>query len=135
MGLNCTHGAFDGAYSAFNRFRQYVAEAIGGSFPPHKDKSLDSNFFYFDDEVYEVSEDSGLFEFFNHSDCDGFIENERCLIIADELEKILPLIKDKFNDEMGSGHILRNGGVIQVTMDFINGCRLAYESGEDLEFR
>jgi len=47
MGLDTTHDAFHGAYSAFNRFRQIVCRAIGGSFPPHflmnKDGSLVRN--------------------------------------------------------------------------------------------
>ena len=35
MGLDVSHDAFHGAYSAFNRLRQFVCAATGGSFPPH----------------------------------------------------------------------------------------------------
>ena len=35
MGLDISHDAWHGAYSAFNRFRQKVAQAMGGSYPPH----------------------------------------------------------------------------------------------------
>lgn len=35
MGLDTSHDAFHGAYSAFNRLRQEVSRARGGSFPPH----------------------------------------------------------------------------------------------------
>jgi hypothetical protein len=46
MGLDCSHDAFHGAYSAFNSFRKFICKAIGGSFPPHEDKTLDGDSWY-----------------------------------------------------------------------------------------
>lgn len=130
MGLDCTHDAFHGAYSAFNRFRQEVALAIGGSYPPHTDKSLDDNIWYWGDD-YNQRSHPGLYEFFNHSDCDGEISPENCLLIADELEALLPRISS--NNEWG--HIERDGGYKQVLRRFINGCRAAAAKNEALEFQ
>lgn len=36
MGLDISHDAFHGAYSAFNSLRQEVAHAVGGSYGPHR---------------------------------------------------------------------------------------------------
>ena len=47
MGLDTTHDAFHGAYSAFNSFRRFLLKSIGGSFPPHEDKDLlDSHWYW-----------------------------------------------------------------------------------------
>ena len=35
MGLDTSHDAFHGAYSAFNSLRQEVAHVVGGSYGPH----------------------------------------------------------------------------------------------------
>jgi len=35
MGLDVPHGAFSGAYSAFNNLRRFLLRSIGGSWPPH----------------------------------------------------------------------------------------------------
>lgn len=134
MGLDTTHDAFYGAYSAFNRFRKFICEAIGGSFTPHEDKTLKDGYWYwgerFNEETYE-----GLYEFFTHSDCDGEISPEMCKVIADELEEILPQVEKLAKQIFAYGHILRDGGYVEVTKRFINGCRLAYTMNEPLEFR
>ncbi len=123
MGLNCSHDAFDGAYSAFHRFRGAVCVAAGG---------------VWDNEgQWEISEDiynanAGLVEFLNHSDCDGEISPEMCVKVADDLEKLLPIIEA--NDNGGSGHIARAGGFIGTAKKFIAGCREAAKLGEPLEF-
>lgn len=149
MGLDCSHDAFGGAYSAFNRFRQCVAEAIGGSFPEHyqyapggkviedengrlkRKPGLDETRIYFG-EGYTPYTHVGLFIFLAHSDCDGEISAEDCVKVADELEDLIPKI-----DALGwesSGHIERAGGFVAVTKQFIAGCRRAASAGEPLVF-
>lgn len=131
MGLDCSHDAFSGAYSAFNRFRKTVAKAAGGgSISPHDDKSLDDNMWYWG-KGYNRETHPGLYEFFMHSDCDGDISPEMCVRVADELEALLPKI-DQFG--FGGGHIDRDGGFGAVTRRFIAGCRAAAAAGEALEF-
>lgn len=150
MGLNCSHGAFDGAYSAFNRLRKCVAEAAGGSFPPHYD--LGSDFLIKDDpstgrakvkpgldpELFYVGDDwprekfPGLFVFLAHSDCDGEISPEECTQVADDLEKLLPHV-----EALGwppAGHIERAGGYPAALRKFIAGCRKAAAAGKPLKF-
>ncbi len=135
MGLDTTHDAFSGAYSAFHRFRQFVLKSIGGSYPPHNDKSLNENYWYWDDDFYSCETHPGLYEFFVHSDCDGEISPELCKIVADELEIILPNIEKLGKIEPAEGHILRDGGFVEVTKRFIKGCRDAHKNNEVLKFQ
>lgn len=133
MGLDVSHGAFHGAYSSFNRLRKFLLKSIGGSFPPHEDPRFEDVYWYWG-EGYSNKTHPGLHEFFGHSDCDGEINPEMCKVVADELETILPKAEELAKLEEAHGHILHNGGYVQVTKDFIDGCRLAYEKNEPLEF-
>ena len=130
MGLDCSHDAFHGAYSSFDRFRQAVAKAIGGSFPEHKDRELDPQMWYWGDG-YSKETHPGLYVFLCHSDCGGDISPEDCEKVADELEVLLPAIESQGS---GAGHIERDGGYGAVTRRFIKGCRLAAEKNERLDF-
>ena len=135
MGLDCSHNAWHGAYSAFMTWRRKLAEIAG--LPP-----LDlMEGFYPSLSVYKIPEfieenlpikwdclkPSPLHELLYHSDCDGYIPSENCNAIADELEKLLPLLPE----EDHFGHI---GNWRQKTETFIQGLRKAAESGEDLHF-
>jgi len=153
MGLDTTHNAFHGAYSAFNRFRQCVAEAIGGSFPDHYEYGLggapipvvrngkfgpyrrkpgmEEHRWYWG-EGYSKETHPGLYEFFMHEDCDGEISPEMCVKVADELEALLPAIEALGWNAFG--HIARDGGFVAVTQRFIDGCRAAAAEGEPLDF-
>ncbi|OMF38784.1 hypothetical protein BK133_00855 [Paenibacillus sp. FSL H8-0548] len=133
MGLDTSHNAFHGAYSSFNRFRKVVAEAAGGSYPPHKDENMDKENWYWDSS-YSKEANPGLYEFFNHSDCDGEISPEMCVKVADELEKLLPRIEELSKGTDGGGHIARDGGFVEVTKRFITGCRSAAGENEPLIF-
>lgn len=140
MGLDCSHDAFNGAYSAFNRLRQEVAWAIGGSYPPHLlenephwvvDQEKDSEYWYWGDG-YGNETHPGLKEFLSHSDCDGAISPEMCVHVANELEALLPKIEDRGSKP--AGHIALQGGYAAVLRKFIAGCRAAAAAGEPLEF-
>ncbi len=129
MGLDVSHNAFSGAYSAFNRFRQELARAHGGSYPPHDKPGLDEQLFYFAEDA-DRNTNPGLFIFFSHSDSDGEISPEDCKLVADELEALIP----KLNSSNDRGHITRAGGIVEVTKSFIAGCRAAHEANEPLKF-
>lgn len=149
MGLDCSHDAFHGAYSAFNRLRQFVCAATGGSFPPHwmhdangdflKDErgqiriraDIEADYFLCGDG-FEREEWPGLYEFLTHSDCDGEISPEMCVKVADDLERLLPKMEAvKWESH---GHIAARGGFLEVVRKFIAGCRAAAATGEPLDF-
>jgi hypothetical protein len=151
MGLDCSHDAFHGAYSAFNRLRQFVCAATGpdGSYPPHyqytadgglqdgpnglllRRTDLDDNMFYIGDEYGQESH-PGLWEFLTHSDCDGEIAPEMCVKVADDLERLLP--KMEAMTWASHGHIAARGGFLEVVRKFIAGCRAAAAANEPLAF-
>lgn len=151
MGLDCSHDAFHGAYSAFNRLRQFVCAATGedGSYPPHWQytssgdlkkgptgatlyrEGLDPNMFYIGDE-YTRESHPGLWEFLTHSDCDGEIAPAMCIKVADDLERLLPRMEALGWES--HGHIAARGGFIEVVRKFIAGCRSAAAAGEPLDF-
>ncbi len=138
MGLDCSHDAWHGAYSAFNRFRQAITASIGGSFPPHKDieKHPEHDMIYWDEEKFDMNNYPGLFEFLSHSDCDGEISPGMCFKVASDLVTILPRIELLCPNCFKSvGHIKNMGGFIEATKTFIKGCRKAHAAGEPLLFR
>ena len=152
MGLDTTHGAWHGAYSAFMRWRRQIARAAG--FPP---LDLMEGFFSAESPVsgnpfwkqYEEDKKSGFvhdgsvwaslpisWEYFkndpltillHHSDCDGEIAWEDCGKIADRLESLIPLLPQG-ND---AGHI---GNWRDKTQTFVDGLREAFRAKENLEF-
>lgn len=152
MGLDTTHDAWHGAYSAFMRWRQELCVAAG--LPPLE---LMEGFFDIDRAVignpfwrsYEVDKEKGydgvnsiwarlpikwdclkpdpLYELLNHSDCEGSIPWKSCAGIADSLERLLPNLPDGG----GGGHI---GNWRDKTATFIAGLRAASAANEDLEF-
>ena len=151
MGLDCSHDAFRGAYSAFNRLRQFVCAATGpdGSYPPHwqynadgslkedqagrvlRREGLEEGMFYIGDE-YDRDTHPGLWEFLTHSDCDGEISPDMCVKVADDLERLLPRM-DALGWQAG-GHIAARGGYLEAVRKFIAGCRAAAAANEPLDF-
>lgn len=154
MGLDTTHGAWCGAYSAFNRWRTKIAELAGiplplmdghygapggGDWEEHaKGKEIDGYSLYPFNAHFKATHPSlpirwdvlrpdPLHVLLNHSDCDGEISPEDCAKIADRLEELMPQLP---NVEDG-GHI---GNWKDKTKQFIEGCRAAAKAGEPLGF-
>lgn len=121
MGLDISHNAWHGAYSAFNRYRTEIAKQIGIDL-----NKMDG----FTDETDAIDWDSlkPIHYLLNHSDCDGYINWSVCAKIADELEKLLPALSELD----GGGHI---GNYKDKTLEMIKGLRLAHSQKEKLLFR
>lgn len=150
MGLNCSHGAFDGAYSAFNRLRQFVCAATGGSFPPHmlrgpggvsrRDAAgrtmyltdIDPECFYLGAD-FKLAEWPGLVAFLAHSDCGGEFSPQLCTQVADDLERLLPAM-EALGWGGATGHLVAAGGYIGAVRRFMAGCRGAAAANESLIF-
>ena len=152
MGLDISHGAWHGAYSAFTRWRTEIARlagiklslmegfygfAGGSSWDDvTKGKDLDSHFpfgYYFKEihPLLPLKWDSlkpdPLHVLLDHSDCDGDISPFNAAKIADRLQELLPLLP---SGDAG-GHI---GNWRDKTTEFITGCRLAASNNEPLHF-
>ena len=156
MGLDCSHNAWRGAYSAFMRWRKKLAEVAGlpplelmegfysplmtgcpptlfhgmntreGAFGPESRPYLAS----LDDRLpikWECLMPSPLHELLRHSDFDGDIASDRCGPIADALEALIPLLPD----EEAGGHI---GRWREKTAQFVAGLRAAASANEPIDF-
>lgn len=155
MGLDTTHDAWHGAYSAFSRWREKLAEVAGFTFHyqvegwseeirtvivsgHHIEVDLDwgsiertigSDLFGRWPRVptNHLGEPEPLIVLLAHSDCEGEIQVDMLAPLADRLEELLPLL----GDEDGGGHI---GSYREKTEQFIRGLRAAANAGEALEF-
>ena len=146
MGLYTTHGAWDGGYGSFYQWRKIIAYAAGlpplelmegfydslsnpRSLPTLYTKEPEHHFKNLDERLpikWSSLKNTPLFHLLNHSDSDGHITWRRCKGIADELEKLLPLIPVA---EGPYGNYW-----VEKTQLFIDVSRLAYERKENLEF-
>ncbi len=142
MGLWVSHDCWTGAYSAFLRWRNTLAEAAGYQLrdPTPEEraggfyaKSVDIRWDEFKPENYlggwdTVPGDDPLLYLIVHSDCDGIIHPEQAVHIARRLEFLLPLL----DDTEATGHIAPS--MRAKTQVFIDGLKTAVEAGEDVTF-
>lgn len=140
MGLDTTHGCWRGAYSAFSRWREQIAQVAGYKMMDPTPEEQAQGFF----KPYPMIEWSGvtganlqgewsrtppdpLIVLIAHSDCDGVIHPEQAGPLADRLTELLPLLPEG----SGGGHI---GDWREKTQAFIDGLRDAVDAREDVEF-
>jgi hypothetical protein len=157
MGLDCSHDAWHGAYSAFMRWREKLAEVAGlpplrlmegfyatigceveiptlfhGAYTGKSARDGGSPRLNKLDEQLPIRwgclKPSPLHELLHHSDCDGEIAPDRCGPIADALEALIPLLPS-LDDE---GHI---ENWRDKTAAFVAGLRAAAAANEPLRFR
>ncbi len=137
MGLNCTHDCWDGAYSAFTRWRNQIAHAAGYAvWKVTYDDGMVTPTIMLDwghitnDNLYgkwKATPSDPLVVLFAHSDCEGVIQPAQAGPLADRLTEILPLLPD----EETFGHI---GNWRVKTQKFIDGLRAAAAANEDVGF-
>lgn len=113
MGLYCSHGAWSGAYSRFNRFRVAVGKACGVRYP----ESGEDDMIYFPEDFKDNY--PGLYAFFCHSDCDGVIDSKTCALLGRELLELT--------------HVVSMDWRVDVDR-FALGCLKASKRNEPLEF-
>ena len=146
MGLDVSHDCWHGAYSAFMRWRTKLAEVAGlpplnlmeGFYTEAEPGSFVACFSQRDRESgdfmypglpirWDCLKPDPLHALLHHSDCDGEIAAEVCLVIAERLMQLLPLLPD----EEAPGHI---GNWRAKTQAFIDGLRAAHAAGEPVNF-
>jgi hypothetical protein len=139
MGLDTTHGAWHGAYSAFNRWRDTMAQVAGLPLSGEPGMRATEHLYINWDEIteeniygkWERTPEEPLVVLIAHSDCDGEILPEQAGPLADRLEELLPKITE---GPGADGHIGRDGGMVAVTCRFIRGLRAAVAANEPLGF-
>lgn len=146
MGLDTTHDCWHGAYSAFSRWREKLAEVAGyqvwsvaaehGGTRPlimldwggiHATIGQDLFGKWPNIPTRADGTPDPLIILFAHSDCEGELQPEFLTPLADRLAEVIPLLPD--GD--GGGHV-RNWRA--TTQKFIDGLRLASSRGEAVGF-
>lgn len=132
MGLDTTHGCWNGPYSAFTRWRNRVAQ-LGGydlrpctEMPGSFEVAIDWGQFVsknYNGEWDETPSDI-LLVLIVHSDCDGQIDPKHAGPLADRLQAILDATPPR---GLADDHR-------PATERFIAGLRLAAASGEPVRF-
>ncbi len=131
MGLDTTHDAWSGAYSAFHRWRTRIAEVSGyaqqwaaGRFEIDDDEDASEDGIYAGN--WKNAPSDAILLLLLHSDCDGELAPEHCRLLADRLEGLLPNLHGD-----GGGHL---GDYRAKTEQFIKGLREAAAANEPLGF-
>lgn len=118
MGLNTTHGCYDGPYSTFNRFRYSLGHQIGINLSDYKGYGNDNG-----KNLYDIEHE--LMPLFNHSDCDGELSVEESRSIVKGLDKVLK----NFNEKIEADYNFK-----EKIKTFREGCLLAIKNNEIVEF-
>ena len=139
MGLDTSHGCWHGAYSAFGRWRETIAQVAGYKMmdPTPEEQNQGHYRPYVAIEWSGVTADNlagewsrtppdPLVVLIAHYDCEGVIHPKQGIALAHRLSELLPLLP-----EDGGGHI---GNYRDKTQLFINGLMDAYRAGEDVVF-
>lgn len=126
MGLDVSHGAFNGTYSGFACWRRWLAKKIG--MPP-----LDMMEGFGGEEQirWDILKPHPLHEVLSHSDCDGDIPWGRCLAIAEKLTEVLEQVA---KEDAQAPFASRGNDMKEITNQFRDGCLAAYNAQENLEF-
>ena len=136
MGLDTSHDCWHGAYSAFTRWRDKLAEVAGYQFAEitydggWKHNTILVDWGHLQDKLYgkwDKTPDDALLILIVHSDCEGYIYAEQTASLADRLEELMPLLPE--GD--GGGHI---GDWREKTQKFIDGLRKAAKRKQKVEF-
>lgn len=130
MGLDVSHNCWEGAYSAFMRWREELAR-LAGMPPLQMMEGFTPRFAAPETPIISweaLRPDPALHALLNHSDCDGELPAEICAPLADRLEELLAAAPADLN--LG-GHI---GNFHDKTRQFITGLRDAAAAGEAVEF-
>lgn len=131
MGLDTSHGCWHGAYSAFSRFRQLLAEAAGYDIVQDKHyRYADLQWDQFTEENLQGEWDrypeDPLIVLLAHSDCDGYIDPDIAPHLADRIEDLIPELPD-----WGAGHLYNPRAQAKR---FAEGLREAASKKEQVQF-
>ena len=138
MGLDTTHGCWNGGYGAFNKFRYGLGKLIGINLddyygyrnsdktPPYKDL---------------VTINNGIGPLLDHSDCDGELTPSECQRIFDGMQQIVDdskndiKLKDDVDDYQYNVYEINEEKWLSMKIHkFMDGCREAIVANENVEF-
>lgn len=114
MGLDTTHGCWNGPYSSFNEWREVICRLAGlGKLYDYKG---------FGEGVKDFPKNDVIVELLNHSDCEGVILHKHCQPLAERMEQFVG--KLDYADDYYS----------RKTRQFIDGLKAAHAAAENVVF-
>lgn len=128
--LRCSQNAFEGSYDAFERWRVWIVESLGGTWKWNTKNT--PTMIYMPDQ-YDLETYSGLYVLFTHSCVEGEISVKECKKLYKNLKDIFPILKK--HDIKDFGHIEEIGGMVEVTKNFMDGCRRCYKNEQSMIFK
>lgn len=118
MGLRVSHECWDGPYSSFHEFRIELARAVGIYLPAMEGFADREERLKCDPIPWSSLPSDPLHELLNHSDCEGIIESNRCIPIADRIDAVAGRMRRWQRD----------------ALQFASGLRLAASLGDPVNF-
>lgn len=117
MGLDTSHDCWHGPYSMFMEWREKLHRYVA----PNPDNTLQEAWQRKD---YNDPDGNPIHFLMVHSDCDGDIPADKCIPMADALQKILDVMPERAMYDCSRS----------ATERFIKGLRLAASKGESVDF-
>jgi hypothetical protein len=121
MGLDTSHGCWNGPYSSFNRWREKICELSGYG------NLLEYEGFTLKNPKPWPSTGDPLIELLRHSDCDGEIKWQVCLELSNRLGSLFPALE--ISDAVCGSRFA------EKTETFAEGLRFAAKRKEDVIFQ
>lgn len=142
MGLDTSHGAYNGSYSGFSHFRDAICFALDGSYPTasriidgkqtfvclRPNPEGDKPGYWYWGKGRNRRTNPGLWQLMNHSDCDGYLSPSTCRKIAAELPPLYAKIEE-YQDKAAP-----DGWYLAKAKKFTQGCMEAAEKNQRLRF-
>ena len=155
MGLDTSHGCWNGPYSQFMRWRIWLADQVGipmmlmDGFCNMMLTIEDLELVPKDDWDFKAAINNAIIErpipwdcigdpikiLLDHSDCEGKIKWWECKILAMRLVQLLKNKKETDRDYIPGPDRGCYDGMVPATRRFIKGLMIAYKAKEDVIFR
>lgn len=141
MGLDCSHNAWHGAYSAFGEWRKMLWQASGGRLSHQNIAPYGEHYVYWPDicerdweaqnyqGIWEEYPDDPLLVLIVHADDEGIIKPDIAVPLAERLEELAPLLP-----AYGAGHLSPPSHPRERALQFARGLRAAAAEGKSLRF-
>ena len=120
MGLDFSHCDASWSYSGFNNFRRRLAKEIGVDIDEMEGFNGDRPWSEVDDDIVHL---------LDHSDCDGDLSPNQCVIVAIRLEELVKSWPDDINVRTRLSYYRTQAQLLA------EGMRRAAAAAEPLEFR
>lgn len=143
MGLNTSHGCYDGGYCSFNEWRNILAKTAGYKLTESRDDGFqipvpDIDYGSFSEQniigKWNIEPEDILIVLLAHHDDEGCIYQEHTGKLADRLEELLAKLWEQHSETNESDARSYLKKYIDITTQFIDGLRKASKRKQKVTF-